>query len=144
MLEHRVILRLHLDPTVLFRQVIEFADLDPGDVFETTLAIRIAADAERHFVLLPGNLAQMRDEFFPQRGDAIGGVLSKSSAKPCYQQELPMFEARFCHFDACLLIHDSTPGTKKVGSAGSIEAKPDSQHQSVCRASAAPDPTNSL
>ncbi|MCY1461997.1 hypothetical protein D9M71_797200 [compost metagenome] len=54
----------------------------------------------------------MRDEFLPEFGNALNGLLGKCSAKPCNQQEVSVFEAWLRQFDACLLIHGSTPGAK--------------------------------
>ncbi|MOA26024.1 hypothetical protein D3C78_1467890 [compost metagenome] len=114
MLEYCVLARQHFDPLVdLLVEVIELTDFHPGDVIEAALAVEIAADTVGHFVLLPLDLSQVRQELFPQRRDVFGCVLGKSTAKTCNQQEVSMFEARFSHFDAFLLIHDSTPGTKK-------------------------------
>ncbi|MNG33578.1 hypothetical protein D3C84_1198610 [compost metagenome] len=49
MFEHRVILGLNLYPAVLFGQIVELADLDPGDIVKATLAVEIATDAVGHF-----------------------------------------------------------------------------------------------
>ena len=94
----------------MFRQIVEFADLDTGDVIEAALAVEIAADAVGHFAFLARDLADVGNEFFPELGNALYGLLGKLSAKPCNQQEVSVFEAWFRHFDACLLIHGSTPG----------------------------------
>ncbi|MNG20008.1 hypothetical protein D3C84_1042310 [compost metagenome] len=100
-LEHRVILRLHFNPAVGFRQIVELADLDPCDVIETALAVEIAADAVSDFAFLTRNLAQMRVELLPEFGNALNGLLGKCSAQSCNQQEVPVFEAWLRQFDAC-------------------------------------------
>ncbi|MCY1250823.1 hypothetical protein D9M72_645010 [compost metagenome] len=78
--EHHVLLRLNFYPAVGFGQVVELADLDPGDVIEAALAVEIAADAVGDFAFLTRNTAQMRNEFIPEFGNALRGLLGKSSA----------------------------------------------------------------
>jgi len=59
--EDCILLRLNFDPAVLLGQVVELADFDTGDVLETTLAIRIAADAVGYFAFLTGNFCPSRE-----------------------------------------------------------------------------------
>ncbi|MNL41123.1 hypothetical protein D3C87_1635190 [compost metagenome] len=110
--KHQVLLGLNFYPAVSFRQIVELADLDAGDVIEAALAVEIAADAVGHFAFLPWHFADVGNEFFPEFGNAFNGLLGKCSAKPCNQQEVSVLDAWLGHFDACLLIHDSTPALK--------------------------------
>ncbi|MNR48401.1 hypothetical protein D3C85_1676390 [compost metagenome] len=106
-------LSLNLDPTVLVWQVVKLVDLDAGDVLESPFAIRIATDAVGYFAFLTGNPAHLGNEFLPECGNALGCILGKSATQPGNQQEMPVLKTGFGHFDACLLIHDSTPEAKK-------------------------------